>query len=160
MSVDPIRTAAMVDALKLIGGGDTTWHHKAYPRKYVRLRLQERVRFRPLGQDDWHRGHTLDMGRGGCFVVTYDVLEAGTDVELEFVDLENAPFATEARVEWVRDWEKAKGHLPGMGMTFVSGQLHDSIPAALTARLADFVSQLRHAGRLQTSLTAAIPPPS
>lgn len=73
---------------------------------------------------------TSNIDRGGLFVATYDVLRAGTPLNI-FLSLPGGrSFPLQGRVSWVREYENCtEGTSPGMGITFK--QLTSEISSAI-----------------------------
>ena len=97
----------------------------------------------------------MDIGAGGCFIVSYEEFETGQDIDIEFLDLTGQEFTAKARIEWIRPWSKSGETLPGLGITFDIQSLHPEIRKALAENLSRFIEKLRQARRLQTGLSSA-----
>ena len=157
MCVDPPRNGGMVETLAAIADGDESWNNTQFARKFIRLNLRGRIRVRLKGNDTWFLGNIMDIGAGGCFIVTYEKFDNGQEVEIEFLDLTDQEFSAGARIEWNRSWEKSSETLPGIGITFDVQNLHPEIRKALANNLGRFIERLRQARRLQAGVSSAGP---
>lgn len=62
---------------------------------------------------------TSEISRGGLFVATYDILRAGTPLNIQLSLPCGRSFPMQGFVSWVREFEScAEGASPGMGVTF------------------------------------------
>lgn len=73
---------------------------------------------------------TSDINRGGLFVATYNILSAGTSLNLYISLPSGHSFPLQGSVSWVREFESCtEGASPGMGITFK--QLTSELTAAI-----------------------------
>ena len=89
-----------------------------------------------LSDSNFYTGLSQDISAGGLFVATYNLMDVGTVVQLEF-DLSDGrpPIEVQGEVRWIREHNEYSDAGPGMGLRFV-----DLAPEA-HARIVAFVSQ-------------------
>ena len=115
-SQQPPRRENLLHAIKAIANGDTSWNNKQYSRNHLRLKIPCRMRIRKLGNKIWCRGNCLNISSGGFFAVTYEPPGLNTVVEIQLLDLEEAPILLKAYSVWTRTWDETK-ELPGSGIS-------------------------------------------
>ncbi|MCA9670478.1 MAG: TIGR02266 family protein [Myxococcales bacterium] len=103
-------------------------------RAHVRKVLKTSVGM--VTESNFYSGFTNDISEGGLFVATYNLMDVGTVVQLEF-DLSDGrpPIEVQGEVRWIREHNEYSDAGPGMGLRFV-----DLAPEA-HARIVAFVSQ-------------------
>ena len=134
ISTNPINRSNFEDALGQIATGDPAWQPKETIRRDIRVELQLRARWRNSGTEaDWKLGTILNLSAGGCFLHLYENQDLGTEMELEILDLVEFPLHIEGKVVWRRSWDDGV-MLPGMGVTFESGEGLSELRANLATR--------------------------
>jgi uncharacterized protein (TIGR02266 family) len=79
---------------------------------------------------------TSEISRGGLFVATYDILRAGTPVNIQLSLPCGRSFPMQGFVSWVREFEScAEGASPGMGVTF------KNLTAEFTAAISNYMAK-------------------
>ena len=73
------------------------------------------------GDSTFYNGFTENIGAGGLFIATYDALEIGRRVNLEFTLPDHeARISVEGEVRWLREYnELTPDIVPGMGIKFL-----------------------------------------
>ncbi|MBN1912470.1 MAG: PilZ domain-containing protein [Pirellulales bacterium] len=139
LCMEPRAHGPLLPMLEDITAGKEVWRRELRPararRRHLRIEAQCRVRWRIVGEKTWRRGTTLDLGAGGAFIVTYDELEKGTQLDLEISDILPDPAQMKATVMGGRRWEDSR-LLPGMGVEFDEA----SIPDAFKQKLAESIT--------------------
>lgn len=125
----PFKRVPLPQAVREIAAHDPSWRHPSHRRLFVRVPLQARLRFR-TGDGPWMRGNCTSASVSGLFLLTLEPCTAGSDLELEFLDLEPVPYRLRGTASWCHHWESGP-HLPGMGVEFdpesVSGELRQQL---------------------------------
>lgn len=113
----PFKRLPLSGALKEIAQLDPSWRHPKYLRRFVRVPLLSRLRFRSKGAGDWVRGNCSNASISGLFLMTLNTLPIGSEIEIELVDVGGSGGIVRGTVTWVHSWEDGP-HLPGMGIDF------------------------------------------
>lgn len=114
--LDGRKRARLEEALKALSTGEPGWRHPVHHRRYLRLEMMCRARYRqPNGS--WQRSNTLNVGGGGLFLVSYEEFELGTCFEVELQDLAPETLTIRAHLAWKRTWLE-RLELPGLGLCF------------------------------------------
>lgn len=140
MCARPPRHGTLAEAVAAIAAGDPAWLPES-KRRDMRVDVHCRVRTRLAGTDEWRRGNCLDVSRGGAFVLSYETIALGTQVELELWDLVANPVVVAARIVRLRKWEEGTD-LPGFAVAFEPASVPREVHEALVTLL--YVTGLVH----------------
>lgn len=98
-------------------------------RRESERRVADRVRvLADIGftsETNFFTGFSSDIGDGGLFVATYDVLPVGTELMVSFVLPEGHQITVGGRVAWIREQTDDPALHPGMGVAFESLNTRD-----------------------------------
>ena len=129
LCLEPRTHGPLLPMLQGIADHNPVWKRELRParerRRHLRVEIQCRVCWRIIGDKTWHRGTTLDLGAGGAFVVTFEELNKGAELEIEIWDIQPNPTPMRAVVVGDRRWENSN-HLPGVGIEFDEKTVPDS----------------------------------
>jgi hypothetical protein len=132
----PFKRMSLPEALKEIAEGGGSWKHPKFVRRWVRVPLLTRARFRRSGDSEWMEGNVVNASAGGVFLLSMQVLGIGTRLDLELLDVETGTFMT-GMVAWVHRWEDGP-RLPGMGVKLeresVTPRFREALAEASTTR--------------------------
>ena len=128
----PFKRLPLLAALKEIAQKDPSWHHPKFLRRYVRVPLVSRVRFRLPGKSEWRRANCSNASISGLYLLTHDIEPIGTEVEVEIMDAGAPTGILKGMITWSHAWEDGP-HLPGMGIDFDLG----TVPQVYRRFLAD-----------------------
>lgn len=117
----PFKRMPLPQALREIAEGGGSWKHPKFVRRYVRVPLQTRARFRRSGETAWMEGNIVNASAGGVFLLSMQVLDVGTQLDLELLDVATG-ISMAGLVAWVHRWEDGP-RLPGMGVQLESGSV-------------------------------------
>lgn len=113
----PFKRLPLQNALDEIAGRDPSWRHPKYIRRFVRVPLTSRVRYRILGQKTWLKGNCSNASISGLFLLAMDIVPIASELEVEIIDLAEPTQGLRAMVTWSHSWDQGP-HLPGMGLDF------------------------------------------
>lgn len=113
---DPPCAGELLESLDEIAAGDPAWKHGTHHRRFVRLMLNSRVRFRSTTSEVWQRANSLNVSTGGVFLLTLEPPPVGERIELEILDLTAQPERMFGTVVHVNTWADAPDDLPGVGV--------------------------------------------
>jgi len=113
----PFKRLPLSAALREIAQLDPSWRHPKFLRRFVRVPLLSRLRFRPRDSSEWLRGNCSNASISGLFLMTLDTQPIGSEIEIELVDAGGPGRLVRGMVTWVHAWEDGP-HLPGMGVDF------------------------------------------
>ncbi len=86
-------------------------------RAHQRTSLKASVHM--TSETNFYTGFTNDIGEGGLFVATHQVLPMDSVIELEFsIPGRPEPIKAEGKVRWVREYNELSDAEPGMGIQF------------------------------------------
>lgn len=86
-------------------------------RSHERTALKASVNW--TSETNFYTGFTNDIGEGGLFVATHQVLPMDSVIELEFsIPGKPDPIKVEGKVRWVREYNELSDADPGMGIQF------------------------------------------
>lgn len=86
-------------------------------RSYERTALKASVHWN--SDTNFYTGFANDIGEGGLFVATHQVLPLESVIELEFsIPGKPEPIKAEGKVRWVREFNESSDAEPGMGIQF------------------------------------------
>lgn len=113
----PFKRVPLPLALQEIASLDSSWRHPKFTRRFVRVPLLARVKFRTFGSAEWSRGNCSNASISGVFLLTLETHSIGTELEVEILDSGEAVHRIQGMVTWFHAWEDGP-HLPGMGVDF------------------------------------------
>lgn len=113
----PFKRVQLPLALQEIADRDPSWRHPTFLRRYVRVPLLSRVRFRISESETWHRGNCSNASVSGLFLLSLDTQPIGTELDIELLDAGAESTKVRGMVTWFHAWEDGP-HLPGMGLDF------------------------------------------
>lgn len=129
----PFKRLPLSTALGEIAHGDASWRHPKFVRRFVRVRLQVRVRFRRSGEATWRRGNTLSASIADVFILSLEGEPVGTELELELLDVGDGQIRNvQGVVTRALSWDDGP-RLPGMGVSLDS----TTVPSEYRQYLAD-----------------------
>jgi hypothetical protein len=135
----PFKRLPLLMALKEIAQGDPSWQHPKFVRRYVRVPLSTRVRFRLVGSANaWKRANCSNASISGLFLLTQEIEPIGSELELEILDAGGLVQGVRGFVTWAHAWDDGP-HLPGMGVDFDL----ESVPDAFREFLAETYTRKR-----------------
>ncbi len=130
MSMSPPRRAEMRESLAQIAAGDTSWSPADRRRRYIRLEVDCRARFRVKGDSDWIHANLRDISQGGCSIITVVPPAVEDRVELELLDLTPEPIRMDTDTVWRMRWEESQ-RMPGAGLSWHPDSITQSLREAL-----------------------------
>lgn len=116
----PFKRVALPLALQEIAALDPSWRHPKFTRRFVRVPLLARVKFRTPDSSDWSRGNCSNASISGVFLLTLETHPIGTELEIQILDSGEEVHEINGMVTWFHDWNSGP-HLPGMGIDFDLG---------------------------------------
>jgi hypothetical protein len=129
----PARQGTLSEVIASIASGDCDWL-PPWHRRSIRVDVLWRMRIRHRGEESWRHANSLNVSRGGAFVVAYEdyTLEDGLDLELW--DISEKPARVQAKVARLRRWDDGPG-LPGIGVSFEPGSIPCDFGQVIVAQL-------------------------
>ncbi len=86
-------------------------------RAHQRTSLKASVNW--TSDTNFYTGFTNDIGEGGVFVATHQVMPLDSVIEVELsIPGKGEPIKAEGRVRWVREYNELSDAQPGMGIQF------------------------------------------
>lgn len=131
MCLEPAKSMSLVNAIEEIARCDEDWRHPRFFRKSLRIDIRTRARIRECEEAPWRNANLLSISVGGGYLVLSEGIPAkGTHIELQLLDLGEAPLHTEGKIAWRRTWDDGPD-LPGIGVEFDADAVNSELRTAL-----------------------------
>jgi len=135
----PFKRLPLRVALQEIAQRDASWRHPKFVRRYVRVPVASRVRFRLKGSSaPWRRANCSNASISGLFLLTQEIEPIGSELEIEILDTGSSTEGIRGFVTWSHGWDDGP-HLPGMGVDFDLS----SVPSAFREFLGEAYTRKR-----------------